>query len=120
MFPVLLPLLAQANTLLSRLTAARATKLDNLDAAISTISPIASVQYGTISMAGSALSATATIATVGSKAVLHLLGTNRNSVASSVGAGEVQITLTNPTTVTATRWEGGGIVWASFCVVNYK
>jgi len=120
MFPVLLPLLAQANTLLSRLTAGRATNLDNLDAAVSAISPIVSVQYGTIGMAGSTVAATATIATVGSKAVLHLLGTNRNSVASTVGAGEVQITLTNPTTVTATRSETGGIVSASFCVVNYK
>jgi len=86
-------------------------------------SVINSIQYGTITIATNATSGTATITSVDtSKAALHFLGfsTSQNE-ASNQRRTFAYITLTNATTVTATRDNQGstGTVTVSFCVVEY-
>lgn len=106
-----------------------ATTLDDLgdDVAAIPLSPINSVQYGTVTIAGSSATGTATITSVDtSKAVLGFLGfttTLDTSGGSAVHQNRMfpMITLTNATTVTATRnsSDPSDTVTVSFVVVEY-
>lgn len=83
-----------------------------------TLSGIKSLQYGTISITGTNTTNTATITAVDtSKAILHFLGFHTDSKDEVMTAQS--ITLTNTTTVTATRGTlsgAGGTSTVSFCV----
>ena len=97
-----------------------AEKLDVLAA----MSPINSVQYGTVTIASGATSGTATITSVDtSKSVLGFLGFT-TAVDSSGVQNRVfpRITLTNATTVTATRdtSDPGKSVTVSFVVTEFN
>ena len=84
-------------------TAVRAGKLDNLDAAISAVTRIKNIQRGTITISGTAGTATATVTSVNTtKAELYYLGENNPNTGSSYYGG-INIVLTNATTITATR-----------------
>lgn len=114
-------LLAQANTLVSRLTSTRATNLDFLDASIAGITAIRTIQHGTIALNTTTLTNTATVSAVTvAKSVLIPLGTQRNSVASTDGSADVRLSLTNTTTVTADRSETGGLTTTGFVLVEFK
>lgn len=123
MIEFLAPIAKRIKTLYDALTTnTRMANLDNLDAAISAISPVASVQYGTISM-GTATSATATISSVTTaKAFLILLGTEFATSGLTPDQTGLRITLTNSTTVTASRQTGGSGSGATvgFVVVALK
>lgn len=110
---------SRTSALAARLTAPRAANLDNLDAAISAISPVHSIQYGLITLTG-VVSGTATITAVTTaKTVLILLGT-RTPDAATIRDVSVEITLTNSTTVTATREGNSGTVYVRFAVLELK
>lgn len=118
----LAPIRKLVGTLAADYTTARAAKIDNLDAAISAISPIRSIQYGTVTLGGTT-SGTATITAVTTaKTALIFLGSSANGPAASAGlsATAAYITLTNTTTITATRALGTGSVTVSFVAVEYK
>jgi hypothetical protein len=82
-----------------------------------------SCQYGTISVATGSTSGTAAITSVNTaKAVLLYLGTNGSTNITMVEAYHcVQLSLTNSTTVTATRYSGasGGALTVGFCVAEF-
>jgi hypothetical protein len=90
-----------------------------------TASVIKSIQYGTIAFTSASDVPTATITSVStSKAVVFHLGASAGTL--SVGSTQVapnycRLTLTNATTVTATRSSGlnGLDGTVSFCVVEY-
>jgi hypothetical protein len=132
-------------TLLDRLTATRATNLDNLDAAISTrvsssvwtnalaaeldgLAPaiaalpasfVNSIQHKTGTVTGTSASATVTITGVTTaKTVLIMLGWYDNGSQ----ATPVHIALTNTTTVTISRAAPGAstITYVSFIVLEFK
>ena len=132
-------------TLLDRLTATRATNLDNLDAAISTrvsssvwtnalaseldgLAPaiaalptsfINSIQHKTGSISGTAGSATVTITAVTTaKTVLIPLGWYDNGSQNT----PAQMALTNSTTVTLSRATPGAstITYVNFIVLEFK
>lgn len=77
-----------------------------------------SVQYGSITIAISSTSNTATITTVGTKAVLHHLGSR--CADSNPARGLIEITKTNNTTITATR-DDGSVTAATvrFCIEDW-
>lgn len=82
-------------------------------------SVIASIQYGTVSITGTNTSGTATITSVDtSKAALLFLGFSSSR---DDGQMPARITLTNATTVTATRSTPGGTgaTTVGFCVVEF-
>lgn len=121
MLPILLPLAARVNTLLTRISSTRAALLDNLDEAISAISPIQSIQEGTITIANGSTSGTATITSVTTgKTALHLLGIRCNSSVTTFTDYGAEISLTNSTTVTANRNGGTGQLVIRFRAVTYK
>jgi len=108
--------------LLSRLTKTRA---GYLDAAVSSrlSSAIKTIQQGTILIATSSISATATITavTIGKAYVINL-GWGQNNAAAPAGSDQPRVTLTNSTTVTATTAGAGVIgngVTVGFVVVEY-
>lgn len=77
-------------------------------------SKIKSIQRGTTSVSGSNVTATSTVtAVVTGKAELRMLG------ASSTGAQEVRVTLTNSTTITATRSQTADSVTVSWELVEW-
>ena len=82
-------------------------------------SPIKSIQRGTITIANAATSGTATISSVGaSKSMVFWLGTrtvNEPTLLDSM----VTVTLTNATTVTATRSGNVGVIYINYQVVEY-
>jgi len=122
MIEFLAPIAKQVKALYAGLTSTRMGHLDNLDAAISAITPIASIQYGTIAL-GTSTSATATIASVTTaKSVLILLGVDYAGSAMTPDQTGVRLALTNSTTVTASRQVGGSGAGATvgFCVVQFK
>ena len=81
-------------------------------------SVIKSIQYGTVTL-NAVSSGTATITAVDTaKAVLIYLGTSYN-VTTSLSGALTRITLTNSTTVTATRGAATDISIASFVVVEF-
>lgn len=121
MTPILIPLLARVNTLLTRLSSTRATNLDNLDAAISAISPIRSVQRGSIVIGNGSGSNTATISSVSTgKTSMALLGVAPASGTSGIIDVGVYVDLTNSTTVTASRNGTTGAVTVRYQVVEFK
>jgi hypothetical protein len=83
-------------------------------------SPLKSVQYGTITLTG-VTSNTATLGTTVDTnfAVVRILGISINNVGPSPVDVEVALTLTNGTTVTADRSNGGGTAIVSYSVVEY-
>jgi len=119
MTPILIPLLARVSTLLSRLTSTRAGNLDFLDAAITDISAIRSIQYGTVTMSTSA-TATATVSavTVAKTALIHL-GVSATSTGTPAD-NQIRLTLTNTTTITATRVGTANGHHAAFCLVEFN
>lgn len=86
-------------------------------------SVVKSVQYGTVTLADSTNSATATISSVDtSKAVVHFLGfTTTSNFADNQRRIFSDVTLTNSTTVTATRNNStaSNAVTVRFVVVEY-
>ena len=96
-----------------------AEKLDVLAA----MSPINSVQYGTVTIASGATSGTATITSVDtSKSVLGFLGFTTAVDSSVQNRVFPRITLTNATTVTATRDSSDPVkaVTVSFVVTEFN
>jgi hypothetical protein len=116
----LLTLLGRVGTLLTRLTATRASNLDFLTADVSTLSPIKSIQYGTLNIAGSNTTDTNTVSAVNvAKSVLIPLGQRTSS--GTINTSTCTIELTNPTTITATRWGvDASSIWANFCLVEFN
>jgi hypothetical protein len=83
-------------------------------------SPIKSIQRGTITIPANATSATATITSVNtSKTMINFLGYNHDTAYTSYSPNIVvpRITLTNSTTVTATK---GTSHFASVTIVSYE
>lgn len=81
---------------------------------------IASRQTGTISLSGGNTSGTATISAVGSTPDLSLLGKITDvSTSDDYDSVEVDVTLTNSTTVTARRNSGGGTTVARFQILDW-
>lgn len=146
MIGALMGIPGKLKTLLDRLTATRAGYLDNLSAgavaqagtALSTAqwtntragyldnipsiptTPINSIQYGEVSIAAAATSATATITSVTtSKTVLVFLGSRMTS-GSTASDFQGSLTLTNSTTVTGTRQGTGGTLVLRFVAVEFK
>src|SRR4051794_18931019 len=79
----------------------------------------AGVQYGSISLGSGQTSATATISSVGSGAVIHFLGQTSGNAGlnGTIGIGRVE--LTNGTTVTASRNAASATnLTLYFCVVD--
>jgi hypothetical protein len=103
-------------------TTARAAKIDNLDAAISAITPIRSIYYGSMTLGGTTSATAAIPAVTVAKTAVVMLGSSCNGTAAAAGANAVntRITLTNTTTVTATRDTGTGSVTVSFVAIEYK
>ncbi len=120
MLAFLAPILKHVRDLATDYTTARAVKIDHLDADISAISPINSIQYGTITVTGTSGGGTATITAVNvAKTALIWLGTDTG--ASNVSDGSFNITLTNSTTVTASRFGSGSCSsHIKFCAVEFK
>jgi len=84
-------------------TAVRAEKLDNLDAAVTATTRIKSIQRGTIAITTTNTTATATITSVATaKTRLRFLGAYTGFGASNWCVGAT-LSLTNSTTITATR-----------------
>lgn len=111
----------RVSTLATDYTTARAAKLDNLDAAISAISVIKTMTYGSITMDQvSSNTASLNPAVNPGKAVAIFLGSTCNAAAASTSSRFAKITLTNGTTVTATRDSTNGVTVANFCVVEFK
>lgn len=84
---------------------------------------IASVQYGTISVGGGATSGTATIVAVNTAnaVVVDLRQSNNWSGGTDPQYVSTSLTLTNSTTVTASRYASGGIaLTAAFAVVEFR
>lgn len=129
-----------AATLVSRLTATRAAYIDAIKAstdaslldtdaleqrltptraaALDAIVRIKSIQRGEVSLATDAYTGTATIAAVDpAKALLIFHGAS--VVTSLVGPATVRVSLTNATTVTATRGVTGGAATAGFAVLEF-
>jgi hypothetical protein len=119
MLATLLSLPGQMKTLLSRLTSTRASNLDNLDAPISGVSAVNSIQNVSGSMNGAALSSPTdvTIAAVNTAKTFI-------AAASSGGGPTAKATLLNATTVRITFNAGtftGSATWGySFFVVELK
>jgi hypothetical protein len=84
---------------------------------------IASIQRGTITITSSGsgggnVTATATITSVDvNRAVLHFLGVSSNAVATGIPGADVQIVLTDATTITATV---GGQGDSAVSIVSYE
>ena len=106
-------IIAYVDELEARLTAVRAGKLDaitearlaKLDVALAT--GIKSIQRGTIAVTGTNLTATATITSVDTaKTELRFQGMSMQADAAWPARTSLRITLTNATTITATRGEG--------------
>lgn len=84
-------------------------------------SVIKSVQYGTVVIGAGATSATATISSVTtSKSVVVFLGFQESSSAATPQTYLAYLTLTNATTVTATRQASGDTLTVGFCVVEFQ
>lgn len=148
MIAALMGVPGKLKTLLDRLTATRAGNLDNLDAAVTTRAPastalststwtgtlatdlatissgasaftgiVNSIQYGSITISTTGISGTATITAVNvNKSVLIHLGQKV-----SVAGQDMNITLTNTTTVTANRsYQSSGDSTVRFCVLEFK
>jgi len=101
------------------LTIARAALLSNLDAAVSgRLGAIASIQRGDIVIPALSLSATATIAAVVlARSALYLLGVS--GTAMTTADALARLTLTNTTTITATRESATLAVTVSFMVIEF-
>lgn len=107
-------ILAQTNIILERLSALRGANLDNLDAPISTISPVRSVQRGLLTFGAGVSTVTATIAAVDTGKT-----TVRNNGFTAVAGSTpedygVTIELTGPTTITGNRngtGNGVSVAW---------
>jgi Zn-dependent alcohol dehydrogenase len=86
-------------------------------------SVIKSVQYGTVALADSATSGTATISSVdANKAVVHFLGVSTDSnMVDNQRRWLARVTLTNATTVTASRGAATttNAMTVSFVVAEY-
>lgn len=84
-------------------TSGRASKLDYLNVSVAATTRIKSIQRGTITLTGTNTTATATITSVSTgKTRLRFLGAYTGLIASSWSPGAT-IALTNATTITATR-----------------
>ena len=77
---------------------------------------VRSVQYGSISLSCGTLTNTATITAVGSKAVIIPLGVPTTVVDASIYTA---LTLTNSTTVTASRLASTQAVNVNFVIVDF-
>lgn len=121
MIPILIPLLARVNTLLTRLSSTRAGNLDYLDAAISDISPIRSIQHGSIAISNGASSNTATITAVTTaKTQLAFLGVRHGGTVTAFTDAGVTLTLTNSTTITAERTGTTGLSTVRYCATEFN
>ena len=88
--------------------------------ALDAVAGIKSVQYGTVTMSGGQSTNTATItAVVVAKTVLHHLGQTIEA-GSALSDGLARITLTNTTTITATRSSNNNVCVVGFCAEEYK
>ena len=84
-----------------------------------TVSLIRSVQYGSITVANTETTQTATITAVDvTRASLVFLGCSNN--AGGAPNGQVHLALTNSTTVTATRGASSVSTTVAFCVIEYQ
>jgi len=120
MIEFLAPIAARVKTLYDALTTStRMANLDNLDAAVSGISPIRSIQSGTITM-GTSFAVTATVAavTIGKSALIHQ-GCDAAG-ASTPADYNIRLTLTNATTVTADRNGSGNSCHVRWTLVEFK
>lgn len=120
MIEFLAPIAARVKALAAGLTSTRMGNLDYLDGAISTLSPIVSIQYGTVNITSGNSTATATIAAVTvAKTALIWLGQRGGSDLPTTA--NATLTLTNTTTVTADRWtSASNALWINFCAVQFK
>jgi hypothetical protein len=83
-------------------------------------SPIRSLQYGTVSIANTAASGTATINTVDTNnALLIWLGCNNAVGSYTPSSGPVRLAFTNATTITGTRGGTSTAASSTFVVLEY-
>ena len=149
MFDFIAGLPGQMATLIGRLTATRATNLDNIDAAVSTraaastalstatwtnalaadialipsipTSAIKSIQFISVSMTTSLTSATATITSVNTaKSMMVGMSLYNDSSSAAAAACMATFTLTNATTVTVNRGVTGGNIYCKAFVVEFN
>lgn len=121
MLAFIIALLGRVNTVLTRLTSTRAGNLDYLDEAISGISPVRSIQHGSIAISNGASSNTATITAVTTaKTQLTLLGARYGGTVTAFTDAGVALTLTNSTTITAERNGTTGTITVRFCATEFK
>ena len=112
---------SRVRTLATDYTTARAAKLDYLTGPISGISPINSIQHGSIAIANGASSNTATITAVTTaKTQLALLGARYGGTVTAFTDAGVALTLTNSTTITAERNGTTGTITVRFCATEFK
>lgn len=121
MIEFLAPISARVARLWTDYTTARAVKIDHLDGDISAITPIRSVQRGTITIANGSSSNTATISAVTTgKTSMKLLGSRCGSTVVTFTDALAEVDLTNSTTVTASRNGATGSLTVRYECTEYK